>query len=161
MGRKKPQQLGSVKPPFKPFCYYCDREFDDEKILIQHQKFKHFKCNVCNRKPDTATGLVVHMLQVHKESLDKVPNSLEDRENPDVKILGMSGVPTFAIIARARGTDLEDLINAGEVHKHPLFASLQYQSNVSQGDLHTSSSSSVIHFPGGLPVIGPPGPNQS
>ena len=24
----------------KPWCFYCDREFDDEKILIQHQKAK-------------------------------------------------------------------------------------------------------------------------
>jgi len=23
---------------------YCNREFDDEKILVQHQKAKHFKC---------------------------------------------------------------------------------------------------------------------
>jgi hypothetical protein len=24
----------------KPWCFYCDREFDDEKILIQHQRAK-------------------------------------------------------------------------------------------------------------------------
>ena len=149
MGRKKANQLGSVKPPFKPFCYYCDREFDDEKVLIQHQKFKHFRCILCNRKPDTAPGLVVHLLQVHKESLDKVPNSLEDRENPNVKIYGMSGVPTACIISRAKGTDLEDLINSGEVHKHPLFSSLQGDPSA-----NTVNTSTVLHFPGGLPVIG-------
>lgn len=26
------------KKTFKPFCYYCDREFDDLRILIEHQK---------------------------------------------------------------------------------------------------------------------------
>lgn len=39
MGRKK---RGTIKKVV--FCYYCDREFDDEKVLIQHQKAKHFKC---------------------------------------------------------------------------------------------------------------------
>ena len=24
----------------RPWCFYCDREFDDEKILIGHQKSK-------------------------------------------------------------------------------------------------------------------------
>jgi hypothetical protein len=28
----------------KPFCYYCDREFDSAKTLIQHQRTKHFCC---------------------------------------------------------------------------------------------------------------------
>jgi len=149
MGRKKPQQWGSAKPAFEPFCYYCDREFEDEKVLMQHQRFKHFRCAICNRKPDTAPGVVVHMLQVHKESLDKVPNSLEDREKLNVKILGMYGVPTMAIMSRAKGTDLEDLINSGEVHLHPLFASLQ-----SQASADSPTPDLALHYPGGLPVIG-------
>nr|AET50646.1 hypothetical protein [Eimeria tenella] len=57
MGRKK--KRGSR---VKPFCYYCDRGFDDEKVLVQHQKAKHFKCSICCRKLDTATGLAVHLL---------------------------------------------------------------------------------------------------
>ena len=28
----------------RPWCYYCERDFDDLKILINHQKAKHFKC---------------------------------------------------------------------------------------------------------------------
>ena len=151
MGRKKTLNGSTSKRPFLPFCYYCDREYDDEKVLIQHQKFKHFKCSLCNRKPDTATGLVVHMLQVHKESLDKVPHALGDRENPNINISGMQGVPTAAIIKRAKGTDLEDLILAGEVYKHPLFKDQKHSYTPSSED-----TANVLHFPGGLPVIGAP-----
>jgi hypothetical protein len=64
MGKKK-------KRAEKVFCYYCDREFDDEKILVQHQKAKHFKCHVCHKKLSTAGGMAIHVLQVHKESVTK------------------------------------------------------------------------------------------
>jgi hypothetical protein len=88
MGRKKRRQA-----QLKPFCYYCGRDFDDEKVLIQHQKAKHFKCSECNRKLDTATGLVVHMLQVHKETISRVPNAILGRDNPEDIIHGMAGIP--------------------------------------------------------------------
>ena len=64
MGKKK-------KRPSKVWCYYCDREFDDEKVLVQHQKAKHFKCHVCNKKLSTAGGMAIHVLQVHKETVTK------------------------------------------------------------------------------------------
>lgn len=28
------------------FCYYCDRTFNDEASLIEHQKSKHFRCEL-------------------------------------------------------------------------------------------------------------------
>ncbi|KYN97540.1 zinc finger protein, putative [Plasmodium reichenowi] len=93
MGRKKRK----LNIDLKPFCYYCDREFDDEKILIQHQKAKHFKCLHCNRKLDMANGLVVHMMQVHKTNLKSVPNALPKRNDPELVIRGMNGVPTDII----------------------------------------------------------------
>ena len=65
MGRKKKKQT-------KPWCWYCNREFDDEKILIQHQKAKHFKCHICHKKLYTGPGLSIHCMQVHKETIDKV-----------------------------------------------------------------------------------------
>lgn len=50
----------------KPWCWYCEREFEDDKgehelklesennpltkVLLQHQKSKHFKCQLCPRK---------------------------------------------------------------------------------------------------------------
>eukprot|EP01069_Polyplicarium_translucidae_P001912 Polyplicarium_translucidae@DN1852_c0_g1_i1.p3 len=95
MGRKKRKQL-----TLKPFCFYCDRDFEDEKVLIQHQKARHFKCAECNRKLDTATGLVVHMLQVHKQTLTKVPNALAGRESAEVIIHGSDGVPPDVVAER-------------------------------------------------------------
>ncbi|PFH34706.1 zinc finger, c2h2 type domain-containing protein [Besnoitia besnoiti] len=95
MGRKK--RRGAT---LKPFCYYCDREFDDEKVLIQHQKAKHFKCTQCARKLDTATGLAVHLLQVHKEQIDAVPNALAGRDMVELIVHGMEGVPQEVIEER-------------------------------------------------------------
>ncbi|XP_054268400.1 BUB3-interacting and GLEBS motif-containing protein ZNF207 isoform X1 [Macrosteles quadrilineatus] len=86
MGRKKKKQS-------KPWCWYCNREFEDEKILIQHQKAKHFKCHICHKKLYTGPGLSIHCMQVHKEAIDKVPNSLSSRSNIEIEIYGMEGIP--------------------------------------------------------------------
>lgn len=73
MGKKK-KRAAAVSDIW---CYYCDREFDDEKILVQHQKAKHFKCHVCHKKLSTAGGMSIHVLQVHKETVSKyIPLSL-------------------------------------------------------------------------------------
>ena len=40
----------------RPWCYYCERDFDDLKILTLHQKAKHFKCERCGRRLNTAGG---------------------------------------------------------------------------------------------------------
>ncbi|ORY06397.1 hypothetical protein BCR34DRAFT_590635 [Clohesyomyces aquaticus] len=77
----------------RPWCYYCERDFDDLKILISHQKAKHFKCDRCNRRLNTAGGLSVHMNQVHKENLTKVENANPDRQSLDIEIFGMEGIP--------------------------------------------------------------------
>lgn len=86
MGRKK-------RKPSKPWCWYCNREFDDEKILIQHQKAKHFKCSLCHKKLFTGPGLAIHCLQVHKTVLEEVPNALPTRKKIDIEIYGMEGIP--------------------------------------------------------------------
>ncbi|UJR13628.1 hypothetical protein I4U23_000641 [Adineta vaga] len=86
MGRKKKKQT-------KPWCWYCNREFDDEKILLQHQKAKHFKCHICHKKLYTGPGLQIHSIQVHKENIDKVPNALKGRDNIEIEIYGMEGIP--------------------------------------------------------------------
>eukprot|EP00771_Trimastix_marina_P003936 gnl/Trimastix_PCT/652.p1 GENE.gnl/Trimastix_PCT/652~~gnl/Trimastix_PCT/652.p1 ORF type:complete len:262 (+),score=62.16 gnl/Trimastix_PCT/652:32-817(+) len=86
MGRRR-------RKPLKPFCWYCDRTFDDEKVLIQHQKAKHFKCQWCNKKMSTAAGLVIHALQVHKENITKVPNANPGHDSVELEIYGMEGVP--------------------------------------------------------------------
>lgn len=35
-----------------------ERDFDDLKILISHQKAKHFKCERCGRRLNTAGGML-------------------------------------------------------------------------------------------------------
>lgn len=77
----------------RPWCYYCERDFDDLKILINHQKAKHFKCERCGRRLNTAGGLSVHMSQVHKENLSAVDNALPNRAGLDIEIFGMEGIP--------------------------------------------------------------------
>ncbi|KAL8769568.1 MAG: hypothetical protein Q9209_004500 [Squamulea sp. 1 TL-2023] len=77
----------------RPWCYYCERDFDDLKILINHQKAKHFKCERCGRRLNTAGGLSVHMTQVHKETLGSIENALPNRAGPDIEIFGMEGIP--------------------------------------------------------------------
>ncbi|KAK3717359.1 hypothetical protein QZH41_011589, partial [Actinostola sp. cb2023] len=86
MGRKK-------KKAIKPWCWYCNRDFDDEKILIQHQKAKHFKCMICHKKLYTGPGLAIHCMQVHKENVSAIPNSLPNRGDPEIEIYGMEGIP--------------------------------------------------------------------
>ncbi len=97
----------------RPWCFYCERDFDDLKILISHQKAKHFKCDRCGRRlntaggilihgrsmteretvTDTYPGLSVHMNQVHKENLTHVENAISGRQGLDIEIFGMEGVP--------------------------------------------------------------------
>jgi hypothetical protein len=72
---------------------YCDREFEDEKVLILHQKAKHFKCLCCSRRLNSASGLIVHIAQIHKESIDTVPNSVPGHDTPEIDIFGMQGIP--------------------------------------------------------------------
>ncbi|KAK6254231.1 hypothetical protein QUC31_015951 [Theobroma cacao] len=101
MGKKKKRVSSKV------WCYYCDREFDDEKILVQHQKAKHFKCHVCHKKLSTAGGMAIHVLQVHKESVTKVPNAKPGRESTDIEIYGMQGIPPD-VLAAHYGEDEEE-----------------------------------------------------
>jgi len=67
--RRKKQKKAEVDETAKPWCFYCDRTFDDEKILIQHQKHKHFKCYLCGRKLGSVKGLQTHVSSVHKQSV--------------------------------------------------------------------------------------------
>ena len=87
---------------------YCNREFDDEKILIQHQKAKHFKCHICHKKLYTGPGLSIHCMQVHKETIDKVPNSLPNRGNIEIEIYGMEGIPDADLKAHENSKNNEE-----------------------------------------------------
>lgn len=88
MGRKKGHLVF-----LKPFCYYCDKEFNNELILHQHQKARHFNCAKCKKRFSTAPALDTHELQVHRSSLKRVPNAKAGRDSFDISIYGMDGVP--------------------------------------------------------------------
>uniref|UniRef100_A0A7M4E012 Zinc finger protein 207 n=1 Tax=Crocodylus porosus TaxID=8502 RepID=A0A7M4E012_CROPO len=81
---------------------YCNRDFDDEKILIQHQKAKHFKCHICHKKLYTGPGLAIHCMQVHKETIDAVPNAIPGRTDIELEIYGMEGIPEKDMEERRR-----------------------------------------------------------
>ncbi|KAJ5894082.1 hypothetical protein N7495_005773 [Penicillium taxi] len=121
----------------RPFCYYCERDFDDMKILTGHQKAKHFKCDSCNRRLNTAGGLAVHMLQVHKSQLEKIEDALPHRAGIDVEIFGMEGMPPEvlkehqdAIIARFNAAEAQRTGNfpsskpGGQSNKRPKLESI-------------------------------------
>ncbi|KAI0183778.1 hypothetical protein EV127DRAFT_464832 [Xylaria flabelliformis] len=93
MGGKKRKHPDVEELLNRAWCYYCERDFEDLKLLISHQKAKHFKCDRCGRRLNTAGGLSVHMNQVHKESLSSVENALPNRQGLDVEIFGMEGIP--------------------------------------------------------------------
>lgn len=112
MGKKK------RKAP-KVWCYYCEREFDDEKILVQHQKAKHFKCHVCHKKLSTAGGMAIHVLQVHKETVTKVPNAKPDRESTEIDIFGMEGIPPDILAAHDEEHDDEKPSKTAKVEVPP------------------------------------------
>jgi hypothetical protein len=106
MGRKKKKQI-------KPWCWYCDREFEDEKILLQHQRAKHFKCHICHKKLYTGPGLQIHCMQVHKENIDKVPNANAGRDNIEIEIYGMEGIPEKDATAKQNAADNEEAAMGG------------------------------------------------
>ena len=92
MGRKK-----RGVEMLKPFCHYCDKEFENANILLQHQKNRHFACKQCNRKFSTAASLATHMNQVHNTTLQKVPNAMAKRDKVELNVYGMEGVPPEVI----------------------------------------------------------------
>jgi hypothetical protein len=86
MGRKKRNRAEEDKES-KPYCTYCDKLFQDDKVLETHQKAKHFKCSVCDKKLSTAGGLVVHMYNQHKQTITTIANSKPGRDSISAEIL--------------------------------------------------------------------------
>jgi len=106
------------KAVLRPWCWYCEREFEDEKVLMQHQKAKHFKCNQCPRRLNTAGGLAVHIQQVHKLEVDQLPrieNALPGRDGYEVEIFGMEGIPAPDVADYKRRKEIELGLSAGTI----------------------------------------------
>lgn len=100
MVKRKHETLAEVLA--RPWCYYCERDFDNIKVLVDHQKARHFQCHIgnCHRRLNTVGGLKVHMAQVHKAELHEAPNANDRRKGLDIEIFGMVGVPESLINAR-------------------------------------------------------------
>ncbi|KIP01940.1 hypothetical protein PHLGIDRAFT_131012 [Phlebiopsis gigantea 11061_1 CR5-6] len=116
MAKKKNKQV------LRPWCWYCEREFEDEKVLMQHQKAKHFKCNLCPRRLNTAGGLAVHIQQVHKlepENLPRIENALPGRDGYEVEIFGMEGIPAPDVADYKRRKEIELGLNPGSISQPP------------------------------------------
>jgi len=96
MGKKKRKR---INPEDVWWCYYCDKQFADSDSLIHHQKQRHFKCHVCRKTLSTAGGMVIHVTQVHKEQVRKVPYALKGRDDLTLNIVGMDGIPQELIDA--------------------------------------------------------------
>jgi len=69
-------------------------------VLIQHQRAKHFKCPQCHKKISSAQGMMVHVFQVHKETIEKVPGAKPDRDSFEIAIFGMDGVPADILMEK-------------------------------------------------------------
>ncbi|KAH9915144.1 uncharacterized protein BXZ73DRAFT_27434, partial [Epithele typhae] len=87
-------------------------------VLMQHQKAKHFKCNLCPRRLNTAGGLAVHIQQVHKlepDNLPRIENALPGRDGYEVEIFGMEGIPAPDVADYKRRKEIELGLNPGSI----------------------------------------------
>ncbi|CAE7219762.1 unnamed protein product [Rhizoctonia solani] len=117
MGKNKNRKKN--KFVLRPWCWYCEREFEDEKVLMQHQKAKHFKCGHCPRRLNTAGGLAVHIQQVHKLDPEKIENALPGRDGYEVEIFGMEGIPAPDMAAYKRRKEEELGLASGTISQPP------------------------------------------
>ncbi|OSD08244.1 hypothetical protein PYCCODRAFT_1429308 [Trametes coccinea BRFM310] len=166
MAKKKNKQV------LRPWCWYCEREFEDEKVLMQHQKAKHFKCNMCPRRLNTAGGLAVHIQQVHKlepENLPRIENALPGRDGYEVEIFGMEGIPAPDMADYKRRKEIELGLTPGTItqpqNKRPkienrplsedeLRAQLEAHKAL-MGASETSAAAAVPDAPGGAVYAAP------
>ena len=137
MGRKRKAAL--------PWCYYCGREFSDERVLGSHQRSKHFKCGSCDRLCNSLPAMRHHALKAHGENVLKarhsrggirlaflrprplslarclrlcrqVPNARPNRESVEVSVVGMVGIPDAAWEgAPAQGSSRHQTLRRQEV----------------------------------------------
>ncbi|XP_043926758.1 BUB3-interacting and GLEBS motif-containing protein ZNF207 [Protopterus annectens] len=148
---------------------YCNRDFDDEKILIQHQKAKHFKCHICHKKLYTGPGLAIHCMQVHKETIDAVPNAIPGRTDIELEIYGMEGIPekdmeekrrileqkTQADILRKRNQDDSDEYDDDDSVPGPSFPQKGMQNQQGYGPPGTQQGMPPVPGPPGMPPMMP------
>ncbi|KAF9187856.1 hypothetical protein BGZ50_001712 [Haplosporangium sp. Z 11] len=141
------------KKTVRPWCWYCERDFEDEKVLISHQRAKHFKCNYCSKKLNTAGGMVVHVMQVHKETINTVPNAMPGRETVELEIYGMEGIPEEDLAAYNAKQEATD----NPVSKRPKISTgpVEFSAEDLQSQL---AAHKAMMQAAAAPPPGPPGP---
>jgi hypothetical protein len=106
MGRKSKKTAGE-SAPVKPTCFYCLRSFENEEVLLSHQKILHFRCPSCSRKFGNAPAMGIHLKTIHDMELKQVPKAEPGRDDPTLHIVGTHGVPTEAELEEARRKKLK------------------------------------------------------
>ncbi|BGO90224.1 hypothetical protein NBRC10512_002427 [Rhodotorula toruloides] len=169
MGKKKSK---TKRIADMAWCWYCDRNFEDQRVLLSHQKAKHFRCPQCPRRLNTAGGLAVHLDQVHKMGTDRIENALPGRDSFDIEIYGMEGVPSADLAAwKRRMAEELGLPNPDEMRpKKPRFpqvaltpaearAQLAAHRALMGLDIPAPAAPPVANIPPPAPMAAPPAPN--
>ncbi|OHT16791.1 Zinc finger, C2H2 type family protein [Tritrichomonas foetus] len=131
----------------KVWCYFCDKVFDDEVHLINHQRMFHFRCPICRRQKMNCKLLVEHMSGVHKQILEKVPNALEGKDSPDNVVFGMKGIPETEYVRwltsvnpefreKARNINLDGAVFANDVTRMASLAHKTAAHNITYNQLN-------------------------
>ncbi|KAK4874249.1 hypothetical protein RN001_013609 [Aquatica leii] len=88
---------------------YFLKEFSKE---VRHSNVFFFDYVKRSQFSDEGPGLSIHCMQVHKEAIDKVPNSMPNRSNIEIEIYGMEGIPAADLKEHERhkqgGPDSDD-----------------------------------------------------
>lgn len=157
MGRsKKSGQVTIAIETTKLFCYFCDAEFHDERVLIQHQLSKHFRCPECRSgisgKCNTLHGLMIHYRKVHTAELKVVPNAKEGRDDPfaSMQIIGTRNVPEEVLAEWRQKSAAPALCGLAFVETGEILAASQYQMpSVGPTEEASSSTPSTFSFAAG------------
>ena len=152
MGKKKRKR---INPEDVWWCYYCDKQFADSDSLIHHQKQRHFKCHVCRKTLSTAGGMVIHVTQVHKEQVRKVPYALKGRDDLTLNIVGMDGIPQELIDAKLKSLGFEMkpkevVVNKSQINNRrtaPVASQMMNHNNGMQPNVHMMRQQPPQHHP--------------
>mmetsp|Transcript_136272 Transcript_136272/g.240862 ORF Transcript_136272/g.240862 Transcript_136272/m.240862 type:complete len:204 (-) Transcript_136272:148-759(-) len=85
------------------WCWYCGHRAESERLLIQHQRLRHFQCHNCSNQKlcDHIFALKSHVRKLHQVFLNKVPNAIEGRDNVEIEVLGKRGIPEITDMDKA------------------------------------------------------------
>lgn len=81
----------SIKRPNTSSATFAIRSYTQARVDICNKKNNSLCDFVIN--VSVLLGLSIHCMQVHKETIDKVPNSIPNRSNIEIEIFGMDGIP--------------------------------------------------------------------